>query len=252
METNLPRPVYGFAKRVADVLISSAALLLLLPLFLPLALLLRLTGEGEVLYLQDRVGFGGRTFKLMKFATMLKNSPNIGTRTITTRNDPRVLPFGRCLRKTKINELPQILNVLKGDMSIVGPRPLTRETFSMYSEEVRRVVARNVPGLTGIGSVVFRDEEALLNAGRRSVHDVMRTEIAPFKGALEMWYDRRKSPFVDIAITALTMLAILWPGNQMHNRVIRGLPRRGVPAHCGSPGVGVGPDELAAQARTMF
>ena len=90
---------------------------------------LRLTGEGQVFFLQHRVGKGGKTFKLHKFATMLKNSPNMATGTVTIKDDPRILPMGRILRTTKINEVPQLINVIKGEMSIVGPRPQTQRCF---------------------------------------------------------------------------------------------------------------------------
>jgi lipopolysaccharide/colanic/teichoic acid biosynthesis glycosyltransferase len=115
--------------RVLDFGFSAIALLVLMPLLLPVCILLRFTGEGEVFYAQTRIGLNGKTFKLLKFATMLKNSPQIGAGAITVTNDPRVLPIGRFLRKTKINELPQILNILLGDMSIVGPRPLMPQQF---------------------------------------------------------------------------------------------------------------------------
>ena len=99
-------------------------------------------------------------FKLYKFATMLKNSPNIGTGTITIENDPRVLPFGHFLRKSKINELPQLINILLGDMSVIGPRPLTPENNNLYSENVKDKLAKVRPGLSGVGSIIFRDEES--------------------------------------------------------------------------------------------
>ena len=120
--------------RFFDILFSGIALLLLSPLLVPIVITLRLTGEGEVFFLQERIGKGGENFKLFKFATMLKNSPNIGTGTVTMRGDPRVLPVvGTFLRKTKINELPQLLNIFFGDMSIIGPMPLTTQTFGAYS-----------------------------------------------------------------------------------------------------------------------
>ena len=105
--------------RFFDILFSGIALLILSPLLVPVSIILRLTGEGEVFFLQERIGKGGKKFKLFKFATMLKNSPNIGTGTVTMRNDPRVLPVGKLLRKTKINELPQLLNIFIGDMSVI-------------------------------------------------------------------------------------------------------------------------------------
>ena len=118
--------------RTFDLILSLIALVILCPLLLPVAFILRFTGEGEVFYVQERIGLHERPFGLFKFATMLKNSPHIGTGTITVRNDPRVLPVGRILRKAKVNELPQLLNVLIGDMSVIGPRPLTQNHFGHY------------------------------------------------------------------------------------------------------------------------
>ena len=122
--------------RFFDILFSGVALLLLFPFFVLLVIVLTLTGEGEVFFLQERIGKGGGKFKLFKFATMLKNSPNIGTGTVTMKDDPRVLPVGTFLRKTKINELPQLLNIFFGDMSFIGPRPLTPQNFRKYSKNM--------------------------------------------------------------------------------------------------------------------
>ena len=226
--------IYPFLKRLLDILISGTALIILAPLFLPIMVLLRLTGEGEIFYLQERVGYLGKNFKLIKFATMLKRSPSIGTGTVTTKNDPRVLPAGRFLRKTKINELPQIFNVLLRDISIVGPRPLTTETFSFYSNDIQKFILRNRPGLTGIGSVVFRDEESELH-GTASTHEYVRNVVAPYKGALEVWYDRRKSLWVDLRIIMLTAIAICWPGNTLHFAWFPDLPRRETSKPCATP-----------------
>ncbi len=122
-------------QRLLDIILSGLALLVLSPLMIPIAIGLVLTGEHEIFYFQSRVGRGGQMFKLFKFATMLKNSPNIGTGTITLKNDPRILPMGKFLRNTKINELPQLLNILRGDMSFVGPRPLLMEYLDRYTPE---------------------------------------------------------------------------------------------------------------------
>ena len=126
--------------RFFDILFSGVALLILSPLLVPIVITLRLTGEGEVFFLQERIGKSGEKFKLCKFATMLKNSPNIGTGTVTMRGDPRVLPVGTFLRKTKINELPQLLNIFFGDMSVIGPRPLTTQTFGAYADSTQHVI----------------------------------------------------------------------------------------------------------------
>ena len=116
-------------QRVFDIFFSGIALILLLPILLPLMFILRVTGEGEIFFLQNRVGLGGRYFRIFKFATMLKDSPNIGSGTVTVKNDPRILPMGEFLRKTKLNELPQLINIFSGAMSIIGPRPQTQRFF---------------------------------------------------------------------------------------------------------------------------
>ena len=108
------------------------ALLVLSPLLIPVVIVLKMTGEGKIFYLQKRIGEEGNFFNLYKFATMLEDSPNIGSGTITMKDDPRILPFGKYLRKSKINELPQLLNIFFGDMSVIGPRPLTKQTFGYY------------------------------------------------------------------------------------------------------------------------
>ncbi|MGO8677908.1 MAG: sugar transferase [Limisphaerales bacterium] len=209
-----------------DVVLAGGAMICLLPLLFPLMLALRLSGEGEVFYRQERVGYRGRKFKLLKFATMLKNSPHIGTGTITTKNDPRVLPLGKFLRRTKINELPQILNVLKGDMAIVGPRPQTEQCYSYFPEKDRDKIYLAKPGLTGIGSVVFRDEEEILALSPKGYDRCYREDIMPYKQALEIWYLERRSSLVDAKIIVLTALAVIWPGRQMHDSFLPGLPRR--------------------------
>ena len=107
-------------QRMLDIFFSGLAIFCLSPLLLPIACILRITGEGEVFFIQNRVGRKSDQFGLIKFATMLKDSPNIGTGEITINNDPRVLPLGKFLRKSKINELPQLWNILVGDMSVVG------------------------------------------------------------------------------------------------------------------------------------
>ena len=110
------QPMYSLTKRMLDISTAFIALILLTPLFIPIILILRFTGEGEVFYFQERVGLDNKTIKIFKFATMLKNSEKIGTGIYTAKNDPRILPFGNFLRKTKINELPQIINILIGDI----------------------------------------------------------------------------------------------------------------------------------------
>lgn len=189
-----------FLKRLLDFLLALFALIVLLPLLIPVCIILLLTGEHEVFYFQERIGYQNKPFFIWKFATMVKNSPNIGNGLMTTRNDPRVLPFGRFLRKTKINELPQIINILIGDMSIVGPRPLVDKTFDPYPEYVKETIYNVKPGLTGIGSIVFRDEEKLISETNLPKEEFYANYISPYKGELELWYQKNISLLTDIKL----------------------------------------------------
>lgn len=216
--------MYKQIKRLTDIFIAGIALVLLSPLLIPIIIILLFTGEHEVFYLQNRVGYKKRTFKIWKFATMLKNSPNIGTGEITLRNDPRVTSFGKFLRITKINELPQIINVFKGDMSIVGPRPLMEVSFKLYPQHVQEVIYNSKPGITGIGSIIFRDEEKIVTDAEDP--RAMYAAIMAYKGALELWYQKNASLYIDFMIIFLTAWYILFPQIQMTNKVFKNLPIR--------------------------
>ena len=173
-----PKPVYPqllnsstmylLIKRFFDILFSLIALAIISPVLIPVTIILLLTGEHEVFYKQERVGYKNRIFGILKFATMLKNSPNMGSKDLTSRNDPRVLPIGKFLRKSKLNELPQLINIMIGDMSFVGPRPLMKSGYDRYSDEMKEKVYNVRPGLTGIGSIVFRDEELIITNSKLS------------------------------------------------------------------------------------
>ncbi|MEG2614551.1 MAG: sugar transferase [Alistipes sp.] len=216
--------MYKVVKRLLDILFALVALVILSPILLVSMVILLCTGEHEVFYFQKRVGYHNQPFFIWKFATMLKNSPNIGTGTISVRNDPRVLPFGRLLRKTKINELPQIFNVLLGDMSIVGPRPLVPDGFNAYAPEVKARVYNMHPGITGIGSIVFRDEEKILSVSGGDLKQLYAELIMPYKGALEMWYQDHVSFMTDFKIIVLTAWAILRPTSNLHHKWLKDLP----------------------------
>jgi lipopolysaccharide/colanic/teichoic acid biosynthesis glycosyltransferase len=217
--------MYLFIKRVIDIILSLLAIILLLPLWIILLPALKLTAEGHIFYLQKRIGYKNRYFNIIKFATMLKNSPNMGTGVITLRNDPRVTSIGKYLRISKINELPQILNVLKGDMSIVGPRPLVDRTFNAYPEEIRSHIYNSKPGITGIGSIVFRDEEELISKAQ-DPHQFYKNQVAPYKGELEMWYNTHRSLWVDLCIIFLTLWVVFRPQSEMVFRLFKDLPKR--------------------------
>ena len=155
---------------------------------------------------------------------MIKNSINIGTGTITLRNDPRVTRVGKLLRMTKINELPQVINVFKGEMSIVGPRPLLSQSFELYSDEVKIRVYNCKPGITGIGSIVFRDEEKILSASPDP--KATYATIYPYKGALEMWYQDHLSFYTDFMIMFLTGWSVFFPNTKLTNKIFKDLPPR--------------------------
>lgn len=218
--------IYRFVKRFMDIVFSLSILLILLPFFLVVIFILRFTAEGEVFYLQQRVGFKNVTFKILKFVTMVKNSANIGSKDVTLRNDPRVLPFGKLLRISKINELPQLFNILKGDISFVGPRPLMRDGFERYSDKYKKLIYSVKPGLTGIGSIVFRDEEKIISNSELSPHDCYEKEILPLKGALELWYISNQSFLTDIKIIFVTAWVIIFPKSKIHRIIFAGLPNK--------------------------
>lgn len=209
--------------RLFDLLLSAAALFVLSPLLLPVMIVLRLTGEGEVFFVQQRVGLNGRRFGLLKFATMLKNSPNMGTGTVTLKDDPRILPVGHFLRKTKINELPQLLNILAGDMSVIGPRPQAERCFSAFPPQVQEQIVKVRPGLSGIGSIVFRDEEQLLHGEQDQVAFYDQV-IAPYKGELENWYIANQGIVVYFLLIFATVWVVLFPKSRIVWRMFRDLP----------------------------
>lgn len=210
-------------QRFFDVLFSGVALLVLSPLLVPIAVLLRFTGEGEIFFLQERVGKDGKPFKLLKFATMLKNSPSIGTGTVTMKNDPRVLPMGKFLRKTKINELPQLLNIFLGDMSVVGPRPQAHRCFNAFPLDLQQVIVQVKPGLSGIGPIVFRGEEDILADHAVSV-EFYDNVIAPYKGQVEAWYVDHQTLFTYFAVILVTIWVVLLPSSGVVWRAFKGLP----------------------------
>jgi lipopolysaccharide/colanic/teichoic acid biosynthesis glycosyltransferase len=223
--------MYKHFKRFFDIVFSLLGMMILLPIFLPVMLVLKLTGEGEIFYKQERVGYKNKTFGILKFATMLKESANIGNGLVTVRNDPRITPMGTFLRRTKINELPQIWNVFVGDMSFVGPRPLPKTSFAKYSAEVQSILYQNRPGITGIGSLVFRDEEKLITAYKnlgKDPLDYYRTYIYPYKGALESWYAKNQTFRVDLAILFLTFWALLSSNSELVFKLFPSISKKSV------------------------
>ncbi len=177
--------------------------------------------------MQNRIGYKKTIFKIIKFATMLKNSEQMGNRTITLKNDYRVTSVGRILRKYKINEIPQLINILNGDISFVGPRPLLNKTFNDYPENVRDVIYNSKPGLTGIGSIVFRDEESILSSiVNEDPHIYYHRVLAPFKGKLELWYLKNRSFLIDLKLIFLTAWVVIFPESNIYEKWFKDLPKR--------------------------
>ena len=216
--------MYLIIKRIFDFVCAMIALFILSPLLIPIIVILLLTGEHEVFYFQKRVGYKKQDFYIWKFATMLKDSPNIGSGIITLRNDPRVTRIGKILRITKLNELPQLINVLKADMSLVGPRPLVRKSFELYPEEVKNIIYDSRPGITGIGSIIFRDEEKIVSEATDMQNAYYK--IYQYKGSLEKWYNKHRGFFTDLLIVFLTIWYVVFPKSNLVYRVFPSLPEK--------------------------
>jgi lipopolysaccharide/colanic/teichoic acid biosynthesis glycosyltransferase len=215
-----------FFKRLIDFILALIATTVLLPILIPVAIGLLATGEHYVFYFQERIGFKNKKFFIWKFATMLKNSPNMSGGLHTTRRDPRILPMGGFLRKTKLNELPQLINILKGDMSVIGPRPLVDKTFAPYPDHVKAQIYNSKPGLSGIGSIIFRDEEKLLTETSMDKSEYYAQFISPYKGELELWYQKNLSFKTDVLLIFLTVWVIVSPESQLPFKVFKDLPKR--------------------------
>ena len=213
-------------KRLFDFTLSLIFIILLSPLLVPIGIILLLTGEHYIFFKHKRMGKGGKQFELIKFSTMLVDSPNLGSGDFTVNNDPRVLPIGKYLRITKINELPQLLNILKGDMSFVGPRPLAPKIFNNYKPDDQSFILKMKPGLTGIGSIVFRNEDAITAQSKLSWADCLRLEIMPYKARLEEWYFTHKNFFIDLMIIFLTAWVVIFPDSELTYRVFKDLPEK--------------------------
>jgi lipopolysaccharide/colanic/teichoic acid biosynthesis glycosyltransferase len=194
------------AKRLIDILLSGVGLLLCAPLLAACALGVRLDSPGPVLFRQERVGRGGRTFLILKLRTM-RAAPAPGASQVTVAGDPRITRFGGWLRRTKLDELPQLWNVLAGDMSLVGPRPEVPRFVAHYPAEARAIVLSVRPGITDPASVRFRNEAELLAGSADPERDYVEC-ILPEKIAAYVAYVRGRSFAVDLRILAATLRAV--------------------------------------------
>jgi len=197
------------AKRIFDLIFTVPGLIVLLPFFVLIALWIKLDSKGPVFYRQERVGRYGETFKIYKFRTMVKNADKIGG-AITIGDDPRITKVGRFLRKYKIDELPQLINVLKGEMSLVGPRPEVSKYVNLYTSEQREVL-NLMPGITDPASIKYRNENILLAASRDTYEasydpeQVYIQEIMPDKIRINLEYASRATIFTDFKVVVKTI-----------------------------------------------
>lgn len=221
--------MYHIFKRIFDIITSGIAILILSPILIPVIIGLRFSGEGYIWYKQERLGYKNKPFLIWKFATMLKNSANMSGGYITVKNDPRLTPMGNFLRKSKINELPQLFNIFMGSMSVVGPRPVMKVSFEAYPDNIKKVIYDVKPGLTGLGSIIFRDEEELITEEKNTGGDIYKfyaNKIYPFKGELEIWYQNHKTFLLDLKIIFVTAWVIFNTNSKIYEKIFKTLPKR--------------------------
>lgn len=194
-------------KRALDLVTSLLGLVLLSPLMLVIAAAVRLDSPGPALFRQQRVARGGRFFEILKFRSM-RNLPAGSGKLITVEHDTRITTVGAFLRRTKLDELPQLINVLKGDMSLVGPRPEVPKYVDLYPPDVRALVLSVRPGITDEASIEFRNESAVLASAADPEHQYI-TEILPRKLQIYARYAQQHSFLGDLRILARTMVAVV-------------------------------------------
>lgn len=198
-----PRRVGGIPP-VVDRLVAAILLVALAPVLVLVAIAVRLSSPGPVLHRASRVGLGGTNFEVLKFRSMRLGEPGTA---VTSANDPRVTGVGRAIRSLKLDELPQLLNVVKGDMALVGPRPEDPRYVALYTDEQRRLL-RVRPGVTSPATVRYRHEESIL-AAATDVEQTYITEVLPAKLAIDLeWLDRRTLA-TDVQVLVATLLATL-------------------------------------------
>ena len=195
-----------FAKRLLDILVSMVGLFILSPVFALLAVLIKLDSSGPVIFKGLRIGQHGKPFQLLKFRSMVQNAPAIGS-AVTANGDPRITRVGHIIRKTKLDELPSLWNVLTGEMSLVGPRPESPSWVEKYTPEQRKVL-EVMPGVTGLAQIKYRDEESLLNQSNLE-EDYVR--IMNDKLAIDLDYINRWSLWLDLRILFESVIAVITP-----------------------------------------
>ena len=213
---------YKLIKRLLDILLSLTLIIILIPVWIPICLILIITGEHRIFYIQKRVGLDCKPFSIWKHATMLKNSEYMHGGLYTTRNDPRILPFGAFLRKTKLDEIPQLFHILSGKMSFVGPRPLV--VNNPYPNYLQEEIYKIKPGVTGIGSIIFRNEERLLTEAKIKPEEFYANHILPYKASLELWYQKNITFWTDTKLMFCTIYALIIPDTSLPFVLFPSLP----------------------------
>lgn len=206
------------AKRGCDIALSAVGIVLLTPVWILIALAIRLGDGGSILFKQERIGRGGIPFRIWKFRTMVPDAQRLGL-SVTAGHDPRITQIGRWLRRYKLDELPQLANVLCGDMSLVGPRPEVPRYVALYTPTQRRVLCY-VPGVTDPASLEFRNEEELL-AGAENVEKFYLEYCIPRKIELNLAYADRATLLGDMAIVARTLCSLLPSATRSHRKGLR-------------------------------
>jgi lipopolysaccharide/colanic/teichoic acid biosynthesis glycosyltransferase len=197
----------SIGKRLFDIAASGVGLILLSPVLVVIALLVKLDSSGSVFFRQERVGRNGRVFRIYKFRTMRSETSDKGAQ-LTVSDDPRITRIGTTLRHYKLDELPQLINVLVGEMSLVGPRPEVPRYVAAWEDRIKSIVLSVRPGLTALASIEFRNESALLAASEDPERKYL-DEIAPAKNKLAVLYVQNWSFWLDIKIIGKTFAAIL-------------------------------------------
>ncbi len=202
--------LYPFIKRLFDIILSSIGLIILFPTFILLAVLIKIDTRGPVFYRGERVGLYGKLFRIFKFRTMVADAEKVGPSS-TAGDDPRITRIGRFLRKYKLDELPQLINVFLGQMSFVGPRPEVQKFVDLYNEEEKKILTMR-PGITDWASLKFPNEDEILNAHKSEypdADDAYNVYIRPEKLRLQLEYVRHNNLWIDIKIIFKTIFSVL-------------------------------------------
>jgi len=217
--------MYPFFKRFFDIVFALMGIVITGPFLLLSILIIFISGETKPLFIQLRVGKDRQLFRFYKLRTMKRTqSQNSGP--ITFHGDDRITKVGLFLRWSKMDEFPQFFNVLNGDLSFVGPRPLMPETFYAYDKSTQKRIAKVKPGITGVGSVVFRNEALLLKqAGENKQKDFYLNKILPYKGELEEWYVKHQSFGVDLKLLFFSAAVIAYSRMTGLHNYFKNLPK---------------------------